>query len=278
MPDNIYKSELMRLEEITDEAPEVRTLRLKFLDKTLAENFTFNPGQFGLYGVFGEGECALCIASPPTRKGYFECTFRRVGKVTTALWDREVGEEIGFRGPYGNGFPIDKMEGKNLIFVAGGIGLFPLRSLIWYALDQRDRFGNITILYGSRSVADLVYKPELAQWESRGDVTLMKTIDPGGQTPDWDGKVGLVPTILSEVAPSSEDTLAFICGPPIMFKFTLPVLSELGFRDEDTFLTLENRMKCGVGKCGRCNIASVYICKEGPVFSAAEFKSFPEDM
>ncbi len=278
MNDNIYIPHLMKVEDIIDEAPGVRTLRLRFKEPAAAESFTFRAGQFGLYSVFGEGECPFCIASPPTRKGYIECSFQLAGKVTTALCDREIGDTIGFRGPYGNWFPVDEvMQGKNLLFVAGGIGLAPVRCVLWNCLDLRERFKDITIVYGARSVDLLVYKRELREWEKRDDVRLVKTVDPGGETPTWDGQVGFVPTVLKQTAVSHRETVAIVCGPPIMIKFTLPVLNELGFAPEQIYTTLENRMKCGLGKCGRCNVGSLYVCKEGPVFTAAQLAALPPE-
>jgi len=268
----------MKVEDIVEEAPGIRTLRLRFDDPALAESFSFRAGQFGEYSVFGEGECTFCIASPPTREGYIECSFQVAGKVTGALSDCEIGDTVGFRGPYGNCFPVeDVMQSKNLLFVAGGIGLAPVRSVIWNCLDLRDQFKNITILYGSRSVDLLVYKRELEEWEKRDDMRLIKTVDPGGQTSDWDGRVGFVPTVLGKTDVSPDNTIAIVCGPSIMIKFTLPVLKELGFGSEQIYTTLENRMKCGLGKCGRCNIGGTYVCKEGPVFTAAQLAALPPE-
>jgi NAD(P)H-flavin reductase len=188
-----------------------------------------------------------------------------------------VGDSIGFRGPYGNWFPLDEFKGKNLIFVGGGIALPPLRSLIWNCLDTREDFKDITIVYGARSVQDLVYKHEIAHWEGRSDINMIKTVDPGGEENGWDGKVGFVPTVLEEVNPSPENTYVITCGPPIMIKFVLQALVRLGFKEEKVITTFENKMKCGVGKCGRCNIGDSYICKEGPVFSAADVKNMYND-
>jgi NAD(P)H-flavin reductase len=227
---------------------------------------------FGLYGVPGAGESAFCVASPPTRTEYIECTFRRTGRVTAALRDREVGQRITFRGPYGNAFPIEAWKGRNILFIAGGIALPPIRSVIWNVLDRRKEFGDVSILYGARTVADLVYKDELAEWGNRQDVRLVTTVDPGGETPEWKGRIGFVPTVLEETAPSSANTIALVCGPPIMIKFTLPVLTKLGFAPKDVYTTLENRMKCGVGQCGRCNVGSVYVCRDGPVFTLEQLK------
>jgi sulfhydrogenase subunit gamma (sulfur reductase) len=276
-PVGTFRPYRMRIDQVTEETPDVRTLRLVFQDEQEGRNFTFRTGQFGEYSVFGEGECTFCIASPPTRKGYIECTFRKVGRVTGALADLEAGETIGFRGPYGNVFPIDEWQGKNLLFIAGGIALPPMRSVIWNVLDLRDRYRGITIVYGARTVADLVYKNELAEWGKRPDVKRITTVDPGGETPDWKGEIGFVPTVLDKLAPASRDTVAIVCGPPVMIKFTFPVLARLGFSPENIFTTLENRMKCGVGKCGRCNVGKYFVCKDGPVFTFAQLKEMPQE-
>lgn len=274
---NIYLPYLMRIEKITEDAPFVKTFKLKFISEEDEKNFTFKTGQFGEYSVFGVGESTFCIASSPTRKGYIECTFRQMGKVTSALVQRDIGDIIGFRGPYGNIFPIDDWKGKNLLFIAGGIALPPMRSLIWNCLDLRENYKDIMIIYGAKTVADLVYKHELCEWEERSDVKLITTVDPGGETPDWKGQIGFVPTVLDKVAPKSENTIAIVCGPPIMIKFTFPVLEKLGFTAENIFTTLENRMKCGFGKCGRCNVGKVFVCKDGPVFTYKQLKELPQE-
>ena len=276
--ENIYKPYLMKVVGIRDETYDTRTLKLQFIDDAIRKNFTFKAGQFGEYSSFGQGECTFCISSSPTRMDNIECSFKLIGKVTAALRDAEIGDTIGFRGPYGNWFPLDMMKGKNLLFAGGGIGLAPLRSLIWNVLDTRKDFGKITILYGARSVSDLCFKDELKIWEERPDVDTIYTVDPGGETPDWPGKIGFVPTVLDQVAPSSENAVAITCGPPIMIKFTIPILEKLKFAPENIVTTLENRMKCGIGKCGRCNIGSVYVCKDGPVFTYAQIKGMLNDM
>ncbi len=277
MIQNLYVPYRMRVAKVTPEAPSVVTFRLEFVDPADAERFDFKAGQFGEYSVYGEGESTFCIASAPTRKGYIECTFRQVGRVTTALADRDEGDIIGFRGPYGNVFPIEQWRGKKLLFIAGGIALPPMRCVIWNCLDLRDQYDDVTIIYGARTVADLVYKPELAEWDARPDVKLFTTVDPGGQTPDWKGHVGFVPAVLEQVAPASENTVAIVCGPPIMIKLTMPVLAKLGFTPDQIYTTLENRMKCGVGKCGRCNVGEVYVCKDGPVFTMAQLAALPAE-
>ena len=274
---NLYNPYHMRIAKITEEAPGVKTFRLEFVNPAEGEQFSFKAGQFAEYSVFGEGESTFCIASSPTRKGYVECTFRQAGRVTTALADRDEGDIVGFRGPYGNTFPIEQWEGKKLLFIAGGIALPPMRCVIWNCVDLRDKYDDISIIYGARTVADLVYKYELADWGGRKDVKLAVTVDPGGQTPEWKGKVGFVPTILEQMAPAAANTIAIVCGPPIMIKLTMPVLAKLGFTPEQIFTTLENRMKCGVGKCGRCNVGKVFVCKDGPVLTLAQLNGLPAE-
>ncbi len=274
---NLYQPHLMRIDEIVDETPDTRTFKLAFRDPRVATGFDFRAGQFGEYSVFGEGECTFCIASAPTRKDYIECSFKAAGKVTGALRRMSVGDTIGFRGPYGNSFPVDAMKGHSVVFVAGGIGLAPVRCVIWNVLDLRGQFREVTIVYGARSVKDLVYKRELEEWGARADVRLVQTVDPGGQTPDWKGEVGFVPAIVEKAAPKAEDAFAVVCGPPVMIKFTLPVLQKLGFSEERIYTTLENRMKCGLGKCGRCNTGSSYVCKDGPVYTLAQLNQLPAE-
>jgi len=274
---NIYLPYLMTIDKITNEAPGVRTFKLKFQNEEEANAFNFKAGQFGEYSAFGEGESTFCIASSPTRKGYIECTFRETGKVTSGLANLEEGNTMGFRGPFGNTFPMDEWKGKSLVFIAGGIALPPMRCVIQNALDLRENFKDITIVYGAKSVNDLVYKDELKEWADRPDVNLVTTVDPGGETPDWKGEIGFVPSVVEKTAPSPENTIAIVCGPPIMIKFTFPVLEKLGFKDDQIYTTLENRMKCGVGKCGRCNVGKLYVCKDGPVFSKEQLNNIPAE-
>ncbi|NWF89840.1 MAG: FAD/NAD(P)-binding protein [Ignavibacteriaceae bacterium] len=274
---NIYKPELMVIKNIIDETKDTRTFKLQFKDEEIAKSFSFKAGQFGEYSLFGEGESTFCIASSPTRSGYIECSFKKVGKVTSALAKLDVGDVIGFRGPYGNYFPIEEMKGKNVLFIAGGIGLAPVRCVIWNVLDLRKDFKAVTIVYGARSVEDLIYKKELDEWQSMPDVKTFVTVDPGGQSNDWKGEVGFVPAIVEKAVQQSENTIAIVCGPPIMIKFTIPVLTKLGFAEENIITTLENRMKCGLGKCGRCNVGNVYVCKDGPVFTYQQLKTLPAE-
>ncbi len=272
-----YMVSKMRIVSIIDETVDTKTFRLEFCDPQQGEQFEFCAGQFGLYSVFGAGEATFCIASSPTQKGYIECSVKRTGKVTNEFHQCNEGDIIGFRGPYGNWFPIDRMQGKNLLFVAGGIGLAPLNSLICNCLDLRNQFKDISIVYGARSVDDLVYKERLDTWQQMKDVQTLYTVDPGGETPEWKGEVGFVPTVLTSMKPEPENTVVVLCGPPIMIKFVLESLVELGFSPESAYTTLENRMKCGVGKCGRCNVGNQYVCKDGPVFRCSDLRILPKE-
>lgn len=274
---SIYFPYLMQVKEIIDETSDVRTYRLSFLNGEDKENFSFMAGQFAVYSIFSQGEAVFTIANSPTRAEFIECSIKRVGKVSSAFHNLNVGDTVGLRGPYGNWFDVEKMEGKNLLFIGGGIGLAALRSILYYSLDNRSDFGSITLLYGARSVADLVYKKELEELKEREDIDLVLTVDPGGETPDWKEKIGLIPPVLEELSASPENTVALICGPPIMIKFTFISLDKLGFKHDQIITTLEMKMKCGLGKCGRCNIGSKYVCKDGPVFWADELEMLPDE-
>jgi len=269
---NVYLPHIAIIEKIIDETPDVRTFHFNFKDEELREEFTFDSGQFGEVSVFGIGEAPFCISSSPTRRNHLEFAAQRVGRLTNALHRLSVGAEIGFRGPYGNSFPLDFLQGKNLVFIGGGIGLAPLRSLIWNVIDNRDKYKNIDIIYGARSPADLCFKYELDAWDKDKTVNMAITVDKGDET--WTGREGFVPQALEQVAPSSDNAVAIVCGPPVMIRFTFPVLEKLGFTPEQMLTTLEKRMKCGIGKCGRCNIGNLYVCRDGPVFTYAQIKDF----
>ena len=269
---NVYLPHLVVIEKIIEETPMVRTFHFNFKDEKLRQEFTFESGQFAELSVFGIGEASFCISSSPTRNDHLECAINRVGKVTNALHRLGVSAEIGFRGPYGNSFPLDFLSGKNLIFIGGGIGLAPLRSLIWNVIDNRDKYKNIDIIYGARSPADLCFKYDLDAWNKDETINMVTTVDKGDE--EWTEREGFVPQVVEQVAPSAENAVAIVCGPPIMIRFTFPVLAKLGFTPEQIITTLEKKMKCGIGKCGRCNIGNLYVCRDGPVFTYAQIKSF----
>jgi NAD(P)H-flavin reductase len=269
---NVYLPHIAVIEKIVEETTGILTFYFNFKDPKLKAEFTFESGQFGEYSVFGVGEATFCISSSPTRRDHFEFAVQRAGKVTNALHRLGVGAEIGFRGPFGNSFPLDYLRGKNLVFVAGGIGLAPLRSLIWNVIDNRAQYGNVEIIYGARSPGDLVFKYDLDAWSKNTTLKMTTTVDRAAE--GWTGNVGFVPAVTEKAAPSPKNAVAIVCGPPVMIRFTFPVLAKLGFTPENMITTLEKRMKCGIGKCGRCNIGDIYVCRDGPVFSYAQIKSF----
>ncbi len=238
--------------------------------------FPYLPGQCAMLSVLGVGESMISITSSPTRPDFLEFSVKNAGRVTGALHELEEGARIGVRGPYGNHFPLDLLAGKNLLFVAGGIGLAPLRSLIGYCLDHREDFGRMQVVYGARSAADLCFKADLFErWPAAQNISVDVTVDRGDDS--WPGPVGFVPAYLESLAPSSENAVAITCGPPIMIKFVLAALAKLGFPDDRVVTTLELKMQCGVGLCGRCNIGPKYVCLDGPVFTLAELKKLPQE-
>ncbi len=281
---NPYIPMPVEIVQIIDEVDthDIKSFRLKFLNPEDEAAFQYLPGQFAELSIYGRGESPIGIASSPTQKGYVEFTVQRAGAivpglVTAALHDMDEGAKIGLRGPMGNSWPIDFLEKKNIVVVGGGFAFTTLRSLVNYMLheDNRSRFGKITVIYGARTPGLLCYKDELAAWGKRDDIETVITVDKGDEA--WTGREGFVPNVCKDVAPSPDNTVAVICGPPIMIKFTLPVFFELGFSKENILTSLEMRMKCGIGKCGRCNVGYKYVCTDGPVFSLAELEALPRD-
>ncbi len=272
---NPYRPYIARIEHIRRETPDIKTFQAVILDEEAQRNFDYKPGQFQMVSVFGVGEAPFCFSSSPTRRQFIEFSVKKMGVVTTALHNLEEGALIGIRGPFGNYFPYEEMEGKNIIFIGGGIGLAPLRSLIQFCLDNRRKYGDITIIYGARSSDDLCFKEELEEWRGAEEVQVFLTID--RQDGKWEGHIGFVPPYVIELSPSPENTYAITCGPPIMIKFTIENLLKLGFPPERIITTLEMRMKCGIGKCGRCNVGSKYVCLDGPVFSYAQLEELPTE-
>jgi sulfhydrogenase subunit gamma (sulfur reductase) len=277
MKDNLVP-DLAQIKDIKSETADVITLRLVFLDKSIRDTFSFSAGQFVELSVPKAGESTFCIASAPSDRGYLECSIKMVGRVTEAVHMLEPGDTVGIRGPYGNFFPIEQMKGRNILFIGGGIGLVPLRSLIREVLSMRNDFKKLRIIYGARSLGDLVYRCELDEWGKRGDIEVTLTLDPGGETEEWEGEVGYVPSVLKKKALEKQNSVAFTCGPPVMIKLAMNALDEMGFPPRQIFTTLEMKMKCGIGKCGRCNIGPLYVCKDGPVFTYEKIKGFIGDI
>lgn len=278
---NPYRPFLTRIDKITieNEAKDLKTFRLVFCDEEEAKGFRFQCGQFGELTIFGVGECPIGIASSPMDEDFIEFTVKRYpdGLVTNALHNCRVGDRVGVRGPLGNCFPMERMEGKNLVIVGGGFAFTTLRSTIQFILHEanRGKFADLTLVYGARSPGELLYKDELKQWETRKDIQTHITVDKGDE--DWKGQEGFVPTVVEQVAPSPENAIVLLCGPPIMLKYTLPVLTRLGFGPGEIITSLEMRMKCGIGLCGRCNIGPMYVCRDGPVFTYEQIQALPAE-
>jgi sulfhydrogenase subunit gamma (sulfur reductase) len=238
------------------------------------QRFDYQPGQFAFLSAFGVGEAPFGLASTATRTSALEFAVNRVGTVTAALHRLEPGAVVGVRGPLGNSFPLDEMRGKNVVVLGGGIGGAPLRPLIHTILDNRDEYGQLTILWAARSPSLLVFTDEYEDWRAAPNTELHLTVDQGDAT--WKGNVGLITQLVEQVAPSPEDAVAIICGPPIMIKFTVLTLEKLGFAAAQMIMTLEAKMKCGIGKCGRCNMGDTFVCLDGPVFTYAQVSRFLE--
>ncbi|MBF0482973.1 MAG: FAD/NAD(P)-binding protein [Desulfovibrionaceae bacterium] len=271
-----YPARLTGVREETEDKS-IRTFRLELLDPGQAGAFAYVPGQFAELSLAGVGEAPIGIASSPTEGQELLFSVFRTGKVTEALHALAPGAVMGVRGPLGKGFPLGDLKGENLVIIAGGFAVTTLRSAMVWLLDPANRgdFGEITFIYGARTPGMLLYREQLATWAARADVACHVAVD--RPAPGWDGQVGFVPQIVAEAAPRPENAAALVCGPPAMIKYTQPVLSELGWQDGQIFLSLENRMKCGIGVCGRCNVGPYYVCKDGPVFTKAELDLLPKE-
>jgi sulfhydrogenase subunit gamma (sulfur reductase) len=274
--DNAYVPIRMRVEKITVEDPErnLRTYDLAFEDEEAGKRFSYLPGQFCEMSILGKGESPFGMASSPSEGDLLKFTVNRTGSVTGEIHYLREGDAVGIRGPLGNWYPVEKLKGMNVLIIGGGFAFTTLRSLLVYLLESRCDYGDITVIYGARNPDLFIYKSEIEKWRIREDMELHLTID--SPAPGWSGRTGFVPSVTRELEPGQENAMAVVCGPPIMIKFTLPVLTELGFPDERIYTSLERRMKCGIGKCGRCNIGSRYVCIDGPVFSLAQLRSIPE--
>ncbi|HPC94827.1 MAG TPA: FAD/NAD(P)-binding protein [Sedimentisphaerales bacterium] len=259
----VVKAEAMNVTE--------RYLRLRMDDG----QFDYVPGQFVEVSVAGIGEAPITITSSPTQKDGFELVIRKIGNVTNAVHNLSEGAKIGIRGPLGDGtYPVEEAKGKNLVFICGGLGLVPQRAFINYVLDNRDDYGEVTILQGTKCYEQRLFVKEVAAWEKRGDVHMLETIDePHGS---WKGNVGVVTKLIPQIKTDLQSAVVLVCGPPVMYKFVLMALEEYDVPHENIFLNLERKMKCGVGKCGHCQINGVYCCMDGPVFRYSDLATMPE--
>ena len=262
------------VDQVRQDTPDVKTFRVLTPDGK--KPFEHMPGQCAMVSIPGIGEGLFSITSSPTNREFMEFSIKKCGCLTSWIHQLEAGQHITVRGPYGKNFPVEEdFKGKDLLFIAGGIGLAPLRSVINYVRDNRENYGKVQIVYGSRSADDLVdYNEIIDEWMNTKDFEVNLTID--REQEGWTGHVGFVPNYVKELLPDTNMTV-IICGPPIMIKFTLAGLKELGFKEDQVFTTMELRMKCGIGKCGRCNIGSKYVCKDGPVFRFDQLGELPDE-
>lgn len=276
MNPNIYLPYISEITDIKQETPDTRTYDVRIKKKDEARLFVSRPGQFVEASVFGAGEAPFGLTTSPKEPGVMTFTVRACGKVTNALNEMKVGDEIGIKGPLGNSF-LDKIDskGKDVLVIGGGIGLPPLRSMIDHIFNHRSDYRDFTILYGARTPADRVYKYQLSDWEKKTDLKLIQTVDVADK--EWTGNVGVVTTLFPKLKLDIPNTVVYTCGPPIMIKFVIIELLKLGLPEKQIVSTLERYMKCGVGKCGHCCIGNKYVCTEGPVFDYTEIKGLAEE-
>lgn len=255
---------------VTRNDPMTTTERIFEIEMPGGKPLGHQPGQFVEVSVFGIGEAPISISSSPTRGNRFELVVRRIGSVTTALHNLPVGAKIGIRGPFGTTFPVEEARGRDLLFVGGGIGMVPLRSFIQYVLDRRDDYGRVVVFFGARSPKERLFTDELADWDARDDVEFLETVDRGDET--WKGNCGVITTLFPKVRLDPAKVLCTIVGPPVMYKFCIFEAHTMGLAAEHIFVSLERRMKCGVGKCGHCQIGHLYVCQDGPVFRYSDIQ------
>jgi NAD(P)H-flavin reductase len=276
--ENVYLPKIAVVDRVVSEITEVKTFYWRFEDAGEQERFHhFRPGQFAEVSLFGVGEFPTSLPPSPTEATTF-FTVRKVGSCTGALHDLKPGDKFGVRGPYGNGFPMEQYRGKNLVFVAGGIGLIPLRSAIVYALQNRADYQRIQIFHGAKTPQELMYITNLLEWQQTPGVECCLTVDRAAE--GWAGNIGVVGSLFKKpgVQIPVENTIAFVCGPPIMFRFVIKDLLAMGMPEQNIVSTLERYMKCGVGKCGHCCIGAAYVCVDGPVFTYEQIKKLGEDI
>lgn len=270
--DDIY---LPRMATVQESEPMTELERFVELKLDSGKELGHLPGQFVEVSVLGIGEAPISISSSPTHNGSFQIVVRNAGNVTRAIHSLKTGDKVGIRGPFGTHFPVDSlMKGKDIVFVCGGIGLVPIRSVINYVLDNRGDYGDVRILFGAKTPADRLFVDEVMEWKSKENVHYMETVDRGDE--QWTGNVGVITTLMMDMTVDPAKTVAIICGPPLMYKFAILSLNKMGMVDQNIYVSLERHMKCGVGKCGHCQINQLYVCQDGPVFKWADISEVQE--
>ncbi len=272
---NIYELRPVTITRTLPQIADHRLFQLKLDDGSTWEEFGHQPGQFIEVSVFGKGEAPISISSPPTRCDSLEICVRRAGKLTNALFEMGKGSRLHIRGPYGRGFPVNRLKGHKLLLVAGGLGLAPLRSLLMYVLDKRKDFDELILMYGTNNPDNVLFKYELLSFFDRDDIKYLYSVDRDDDG-IWKQYVGVVTGLFDRTTLSPSDTCAVLCGPPVMYRFVVERLLRLGFAKDHIYMSLERMMKCGVGKCGHCAIGNRYCCTDGPVFSLDEIEHIKE--
>ena len=275
LSENPFQPHMARIVRIYKMVENNYLFTLRFLEDYLARTFRHQPGQFIMLSVPGAGEMPISISSSPSRPEVLELCVRRVGRVTNALYRLKTNDVVGVRGPYGNGYPMQEIMANDVLLAAGGLGMAPLRSLLWYALDHRDKFSNITLMYGAKRPEDMLFREELVALVDRTGINCLLTVD-ADSSGTWKNHVGLLPTLFDYAKIDPARTYAAVCGPPVVYKFILQRLLDLGFPKNRILMSLERRMKCGVGKCGHCSIGYKYTCMQGPIFTYWDAINLPE--
>lgn len=267
MAANPYRPWPARITSITELTHSEKLFELRLIDSRVREAFTHTSGQFVELSIFGVGEAPISISSAPSKRGFIELCVRRAGTVTAALHDKQCGDIVGLRGPFGRGFPFEEMKGHDLLLVAGGLGIAPLKSLINHVHDERSQFGKVSILYGSKAPSDVMFRDEFEMWKHRKDFNLVLTVDKKNATPDWDGETGRVTDHFDKVDIDAENAYGAIVGPPPMYRSVAELMRSIGLSNDRIYVSFERNMRCGMGKCGHCMVGHQYVCIDGPVFN-----------
>jgi len=270
----LFRPQTATIADIRDETSDIKTFFLDVEKEAQGDPFTYKPGQFVMLSLLGYGEAPISITSGPHLQDQLQLSIKKVGTLTGRVHSLNVGDRVGIRGPYGNGFPVEESQGKDILFVGGGIGLAPLRSVIQHVFNNRSQYGRVVIVYGARSPEDLVFTREYEEWASQPDTQLHITVDAADDS--WDGNVGVVTTLLPQVDLNPDKTRCFVCGPPVMLPYVITDLMGMGYSTDEIILTMERHMKCGVGKCMHCYMGGKYICTDGPVFTYEELRQFSD--